>query len=198
MIRVFVALELPEAIRERLAGLVWPIAGARWVAMENLHLTLRFIGEVDEVRAADIDAGLARIEFDAFSFDLAGAGHFGSGNGARALWAGVAACPPLLQLQAKIERAVVQAGEEPERRKFHAHVTLARLRGGHGARVEQFVAEHGGLAMGPIAAPSFALISSSLGRSGADYTTEVRYPLRGGGDGGLAGLDRSWEDALER
>ncbi len=194
MVRLFVAVELPAAIRQRLAGLVWPIAGARWVAMENLHLTLRFIGEVDEGCAADIDGELARIEFDAFSFDLAGAGHFGSGNGARALWAGVAACQALLGLQAKIERAVVRAGAAPERRKFHPHVTLARLRRGGGARVEQFVVEHGGLAMGPIEVASFALISSRLGRGGADYTAEVRYPL----NGGLADLDHVWAGALER
>ncbi len=194
MIRLFVALELPAAVRERLAGLAWPMAGARWLAVENMHLTLRFVGEVNEDKAADIDEALSRVDMDAFNFQLQGAGQFGSRNGARALWAGVAPCPALRRLQAKIERAVVRAGEPAERRKFHPHVTLARLRRGRGARIEQFVAAHGGLASGPIAAVSFALMSSSLGRSGADYTVEVRYPLRGG-DAAAADPAFDWEAA---
>ncbi|MHA1567499.1 MAG: RNA 2',3'-cyclic phosphodiesterase [Alphaproteobacteria bacterium] len=184
MIRLFVALELPLGVRERLAGLAWPIAGARWVEQENLHLTLRFIGEVDEVLAGDIDEGLARIRFDRFVMELAGAGQFGSSRGSQTLWVGTGADTHWHRLQAKIERTIVGAGVAPERRKFHPHVTLARLRRGTGAKIDEFVAAHTGLALGPIRVENFALMSSHLGRNGADYTTEVRYPLQGGAPAG--------------
>ncbi len=181
MIRLFVALELQQFVRQRLAGLTWPMAGARWVASENLHLTLRFIGDVDEAQADDIDDGLRRIRFDRFVLALEGAGQFGSSRGAQTLWAGVGGAEmELARLQAKIERAVVGAGVAPERRKFHPHVTLARLRRAKIAKASEFVAAHAGLALGPIPVESFALMSSHLGRGGADYTTEVRYQLQGG------------------
>ena len=186
MIRLFVALELPLEVRERLAALAWPIAGAHWVGQENLHLTLRFIGDVDEGQAADIDDGLARIHGDGFALTLEGAGQFGSGRGAHILWAGVGGGTSWHRLQAKIERAVVGAGMAPERRKFHPHVTLARLRRAKVAKIDDFVAGHGGLALGPIPMESFALMSSHLGRHGAEYTTEVRYPLNGGALAGAA------------
>ena len=90
MIRLFVAVELPQQVRDRLADLHYGLPGARWLDADALHLTLRFIGEVDQAQAIDIDAALLRVAAPAFAIDLVGAGHFASRGRARVLWVGVA------------------------------------------------------------------------------------------------------------
>ncbi|MDA1133118.1 MAG: RNA 2',3'-cyclic phosphodiesterase, partial [Proteobacteria bacterium] len=126
MIRLFVALGLPAGVRERLALVRAPLPGARWVPPENMHVTLRFIGEVEPPLATEIDTLLSRITAPSFDISLAGLGTFGSRGRVRALWAGVEQTVPLAHLQAKIETACRRAGLPPEGRKFHPHVTLAR------------------------------------------------------------------------
>ncbi len=144
MIRLFVGLQLPEAVRERLAGLAHPLPRARWVARDNLHLTLRFIGAVDGAAAADIDDALARIAVPSFEITIAGDGQFDSRGRARALWAGVERSETLRALYGKIEQALKRAGQPPEGRRFSPHVTLARLRDVPLAKVAPFVASHAG------------------------------------------------------
>src|SRR6185437_1775902 len=128
MIRLFVALDLPENIRARLLELQGGVPGARWSTNQQLHLTLRFIGEVDGDVAHDIDDTLAVIRAPAFALELSGVGEFG-GKNPRALWAGVKPNDALLHLQRKIETAMQRIGLPAEQRKFTPHVTLARLRG---------------------------------------------------------------------
>lgn len=89
MIRLFVGLALPEGLRERLTGLRGQVPGARWVPPENLHITLRFIGEVDEAAAADLDMALARVDVPPLEVAVGGVGHFASRGLVRSLWAGV-------------------------------------------------------------------------------------------------------------
>lgn len=177
MIRLFVAITLPEAIRLRLAGLCAGIPGARWVGEENLHLTLRFIGDVDNGVAEDVDAALTRIRAPAFDITLEGVGYFGKASQARILWAGIRKCGALSHLQAKVESAVTRSGLPPEERKFSPHVTLARLKGAQAGRLERFVAENAGFRAGPIAVDRFVLYSSFLSRAGAIHTPEADYPL---------------------
>ncbi len=177
MIRLFVAVPLPEDARARLAGLCAGVRGAKWVAPENLHLTLRFIGEVDEETAADIDAALSKVRAPAFEVTLEGVGHFGSRKRARALWAGVADNSRLGHLHDKVEAALVRARLEPEGRKFSPHVTLARFKNTSARRVTAFVAQHGLFRAGPFPVGAFTLYSSFLSKGGAIYAPEAAYPL---------------------
>src|SRR5205085_6878330 len=125
----------------------------------NLHLTLRFIGEIDEGLAADVDAALQRVKVRPFKLQLAGAGVFG-GNRPRALWVGVERDPALWQLRDKIEQALIRAGLEPEGRRFAPHVTLARLRDPVLDQLGQFLAAHAQFRADPLPVEEFSLIAS--------------------------------------
>ena len=175
--RLFVGLPLPETIRDRLAMLGGGVPGARWVAPEAMHITLRFIGEVDPGQAEDIDAALADIDAPGFSLMLSGVGHFGSGRKIHSLWAGVEAADALRHLQAKAESAVVRAGFPPEGRKFMPHVTLARLKGAAPPRVGAFIQANNAFLAGPVEVVSFTLFRSHLGHEGARYEALESYPL---------------------
>ena len=142
MIRLFVAIPIPEDIRLWLHNLRGGVPGARWVAPENYHLSLRFIGELDHGLAADIDVALSQVRAPAFSVELSGVGYFGKGAKARTLWAGVAPCDALGHLQTKIEAALTQTGLPEERRKYSPHVTVARLKQSDGARLDAYVGDH--------------------------------------------------------
>lgn len=179
MVRLFVALDLPAQVRERLRLLTGAkLPGARWVPPENMHLTLRFVGEVDHGRADDIDGALAGIAARGFDLTLEGVGAFESGRRVHALWAGVERNPALDHLRAKIESAVVRAGCEPERRKFSPHVTLARLDQPDPAKFGAWLHANALFRLGPVPVEHFTLFSSRLGRDGAHYTAEADYPLR--------------------
>jgi len=178
MVRLFVAIDLPEPVRARLAALAGGIPGARWVSADNIHLTLRFIGEVDEGKFEDIAEALESIEAPGFEVVLEGIGHFGPPRAARSVHVGVARNPALSHLRDKIESALVRAGLEPEGRKFSPHVTLARLHNAPGSRITAFVAGNNLIREGPIPVAGFTLYSSFLGRSGAIHIPERFYPLK--------------------
>ena len=177
MIRLFVGLDLPENLGERLTGLRGQIPGARWIPRENLHITLRFIGEVDEETAADLGASLVKVDAPPFELILRDVGHFESRGRVRSLWAGIERDPALDYLQARVETACQRAGLAPESHKFHPHVTLARCRDTRTARIADFLTDHGGFGASAFPVDAFALYSSALGRGGAAYTREVEYPL---------------------
>ena len=176
--RLFVAVALPAAERQRLALIGGGVPGARWLPAENLHLTLRFIGEADGHAFQDITAALQEIDAAAFDLRLSGVGYFGDKHRVRVLWAGVDGNDALRALQQRVETALVRAGLPPEGRKFHPHVTLARLRDAPLGRVERFLAEHGGYASLPFPVNEFVLFSSHLGGEGAVYRPEAEFPLR--------------------
>ena len=177
MIRLFVGISVPESIRERLAGLGGGVPGASWVNPENLHLTLRFIGEVENGLAEDIDAALLQLRAPGFALTLDGVGFFGKPGAARTLWAGIRKCDALMHLQGKVETAVRRAGLPAEERKFAPHITLARLKGAPVPRLQRFVEEHAAFLAGPFPVDRFILYSSFRSRSGAIYTPEADYPL---------------------
>lgn len=187
MIRLFVGLDLPESIRLRLAALAGGIPGARWQTPEQMHLTLRFIGEVDGGVFHEICDALGRVDADSFSLALQGVGHFPPRGPARVLWAGVSPSDPLASLQERIEAAIVAQGFEPEGRNFAPHVTLARFKSRTPVRrLHEFLSHHGLFATEPFPIRSFELFSSHLGSTGAHYVVEASYPLAGaeGMDGG--------------
>lgn len=175
--RLFVGLPLPEDLRQRLAGLGVGLPGARWVAPDNLHVTLRFIGEIDDGQAEDIDAALAAIRAPAFDVTVGGVGCFDRGGKVHTVWAGVEAGAAIGHLYEKVESAVVRAGFEPERRKFKAHITLARLRGTPAHRVGDYILARQDFVGGRFTAEGFTLFRSHLGHAGAHYEALVDYPL---------------------
>ena len=176
--RLFVAIALPDDIRDRLAALQSGLPGARWVPPENLHLTLRFIGETDGRQAQDIDAALAGIGMPAFPIALARVDRFGSGSKVRSIWAGVEPNEPLRRLQAKVEQALQRTGLIPEGRKFKPHVTLARFNGGGpGARLYDYLSRQALFRAPSFEVRDFVLYSSFLSQTGAIYRAEAEYPL---------------------
>ena len=175
--RLFVALSLPDPVAQSLLLIQAGVPGARWRTREQLHLTLRFIGEADGRKAAAIHDALATISAPAFSVELKGVGAFG-GKRAHALWAGVAPNEALLHLQRKIESALQRIGLEADGRKYTPHVSLAKLKGTQNGHVMDFLTDHALYASGPFAADGFILYSSLLTPNGSIYRAEKAYKLR--------------------
>jgi 2'-5' RNA ligase len=176
LIRLFAAIGIPEALRTRLTLLQGGIPGARWSKPENLHLTLRFIGEVDEAMARDIDSVLATLDVRAFDVTLKGAGEFG-GKEPDAVWTGVAPNPALMHLAAKIESALQRMGVPANTRKYTPHVTLATLRDAPVAKVTEFVLGHSLFDSGPFHVNWFGLYSSRPSSRESTYVLESRFDL---------------------
>ena len=174
--RLFVALDLPWELRERLAMLAGGLPGARWMPPENHHLTLRFIGEVPGHRAEEIDLALAALRGKGFTLTLTGLGVFEKSGRPTALWVGAGRNPALDHLQAKVETALQRIGLEPERRRFAAHVTLARIDGVAEAKLVAYLQAHN-LFRAELAVEHFTLFSSRTGKEQAVYTPEVEYAL---------------------
>ena len=175
--RLFVALDLPRSLRARLSWMAGGLPGARWVAPENYHVTLRFIGELPGWRAEEVDIALAGLRAPGFTLQLAGIGTHEKGGKVNALWAGVERNPQLDHLQTKIETALQRAGLERERRRFVPHVTLARLDSIPEAKVAAWVAGHNLFRSDPVPVEHFTLLSSLLGKEQAAYVPEVEYNL---------------------
>ncbi len=175
--RLFVALALPDAVAMSLSLIQAGVPGARWSTRDQLHLTLRFIGEADGRDAGAIDDALAAIAAPAFRLELKGVGEFG-GKTPRALWAGVAPSETLLHLQRKIETALQRIGLEAEPRKFTPHVTLARLKGAPRGRVMDYLVDHALYASAPFEVGAFILFSSHLAPGGSLYRAERGYALK--------------------
>jgi 2'-5' RNA ligase len=176
MIRLFTALQLPVTVRNRIEDLQGGIPGARWIEPEDLHITLRFIGEVDEDVANDIDSVLSGIHVAPFEIALSGIGEFG-GKDPHMIWVGVAKSEPLMTLAKKIENVLQRIGLEPETRKYTPHVTLARLRDAPQTKVIDFIAQNNLFTTEPFPVTEFVLFSSHPSPHGHQYIPERTYPL---------------------
>jgi len=179
MIRLFVALRPPPPVRAALLDLMEGVPGARWQDDEQLHLTLRFVGEVDERQAEDLAGSLAQVAAAMPTMALAGVGCFGERARPHTLWAALAPREPLAALHRKVDAACVRAGLAPDRRAFLPHVTVARLSRGAGAgiAVDAWLQRHAGLSSQPFVCPHLVLYRSDLGRGGASYQALLRWPL---------------------
>lgn len=175
--RLFVGIELPPALCAELAALQGGLRGARWVAPENLHLTLRFIGEVDRRQANEIADELGALRAPRFDLRLADAGTFGSGRRPRALWVGVAPAPALADLKKRVDAACARAGLGPDDRRFAPHVTIARLGGRIADAAAQRAGEIAAVAHGGFAVEEVVLFESLAGADGPHYERVARYPL---------------------
>jgi 2'-5' RNA ligase len=187
VIRAFAALALPEPVRFDLTLLQQGLPLPRPVPPENLHLTLVFLGELPEPVLHDVDLAFGAVRAPGFTLTLSGVALFG-GARPRVAYAGAAANPALLHLQAKVETAARSAGVAVEARRYLPHVTLARLpdRMEGRERLERAVAGRGLYASEPFAVEDFRLFRSQLTGSGAVYDELARYPLLAAAPGGVA------------
>jgi 2'-5' RNA ligase len=176
MHRLFVAIRPPEPILDFLIDAMDDSADFRWQDDEQLHVTLRFIGEVGRPTENDLADALGRISSAPFDLRIAGVGRFEQCNSG-ALWAGIEPKLPVAALAAKVERVCQSVGLEPERRAFHPHITLARWKGRRAREVKDFLERTGGLSSDAFTVDSFILFESRLSRHGAHYEEVARLPL---------------------
>jgi len=177
--RLFIGIAPDHPARRALAGMAGGVPGARWSPPENLHLTLRFLGETSRAVAEDVVAELATVTFTPFALTYQGAGVFGDRKRARVLWAGIAASDGLTALQRRVEMAVQAAGCKPEGRKYAPHVTLARLRNAPWERLEQYVADHAAFRTEAELVDHFYLYESLSGEDGPRYIPLIRFSHMG-------------------
>jgi RNA 2',3'-cyclic 3'-phosphodiesterase len=173
MLRLFVGIDLPPQHKLQLSLMASGLPGAKWVDAGNYHVTLRFIGEVDEGEAADIDSALAQIRAPRFDVTLATVGHFGL----RMLWVGIERNPALQHLHEKIESVLNRLGYAPEERRYTPHVTLARLKGTTEGKLQTYLSEHALFRAAAFPVERFSLIASYLTKSGAIYEDQADYAL---------------------
>ena len=176
MPRLFTALEIPRDQALCLSFLRGGLPSARWIDPENYHLTLRFIGDVDNATADEIVAGLDRVRRAPFSLTLQGLDAFGSKK-PHSVYAGVQPSQALELLQNEIERICQRIGLSPDPRRFTPHVTLARLRQPKPEEVARYLAGRGAFRAPPFTATRFVLLSSRDSVGGGPYVMEEAFPL---------------------
>ena len=176
MPRLFTGLEIPLAHSQRLMMLRGDIITARWIAPENFHVTLRFLGDVTQMQADDYMAQLDQLSFEPFDLTIKSVGHFGTKR-AHALWAGFEPSEALVQLHRAHEKCAVLVGLEPEPRKFTPHVTLARLTRTRLSTIAPFLADFSGFQLDPFTITQAALYSAKPSTGGGPYVVEELFPF---------------------
>jgi 2'-5' RNA ligase len=186
--RLFVALEIPAAVRDNLAAQIKELRDLsaqvvdkrpRWLRPENLHVTLKFIGEVPPAKLDDIRSTLAAIRSDApVDLKFRGLGFFPNEQLPRVLWAGIKASPNLPSLAANIDSALETQGVAQEKRAFTPHLTLARFEPpGLHEKLRAVIQQNSGREFGSFEACEFHLIESKLKPAGAEYTSLASFPF---------------------
>jgi len=182
-VRLFVALEIPPAVRESLGEFLAVLRALssqpRWVRTDNLHITLKFIGEVQPEKLGDIRVALSAVPFDrSVTLDFRGVGFFPNEKRPRVFWAGVEASANLARLAGDTDRALERLGVPPEKRLFSPHLTLARFEPpGLPEKLRAAIQENARREFGSVAAREFHLIESKLKPGGAEYTTLETFPF---------------------
>jgi 2'-5' RNA ligase len=176
MHRLFVAIRPPAPMRASLLTAMGGVSNARWQTEDQLHLTLRFIGEVDRHRGEDVAAALGGVHQPRFRIALDGIGQFDRRGRVEALWAGVTPHEPLKSLHNKIDQALLRVGIEPDNRAYLPHITIARFSRGSAPAMD--LAGRSGRFSGPEQEiTQFCLYESALSHEGSAYTVVARYPL---------------------
>ena len=178
MPRLFVALQLPDSLRQGVRGLQHGLRNARWLDEDAVHLTLAFVGEVDGSVQRRIEDALGNVTAPALRMELHGLGCFPPRGAPRVLWIGASPKAGLVSLARTVRRAIGHAGPAPERRKFMPHVTIARFRQPPpSADLERYLGAHSLFRTASADIGAFHLFSSMLRSSGARYTIEATFPL---------------------
>ena len=176
MPRLFTGLEIPKEVQQSLSLLRGGLPGARWIDPENYHITLRFIGDIDDRLAHEIASLLDGVKRRSFEVRFGSVTSFG-GNKPRAIVVSVEPIQPLIELQSELERLMQRLGLEPESRKFMPHVTLARLRNSSSREVAEYLSTRGPLFGSSFHVSRFVLFSSRASVGGGPYVVEADYPL---------------------
>ncbi len=177
MYRLFVAIDPPEETIQSLQEIGVSLPGARWNEADQIHLTLRFIGEVDGGVFRDIQEALAGVAVEPFEVTPKGVGFFPPRKNPESLWVGVEEHEPLIHLRNRIESALVRAGVKSESRRFFPHIALARLKNTPPSKVVGFLSENALFKLPPFAVTEFCLYSSFLSSDKALHQVEEVYPL---------------------
>lgn len=192
MPRLFTGIEIPAEQREEIARLKVPLpGGGRWTDPQDLHLTLRFVGDIEKQQAQEFSDRLESIDLDAFELRLSGLGVFG-GNEPRSIWAGVEDSPSLEALARANDRAARGAGLPPDGRPFKAHVTLARLKYAGPDEVARVLQRLGAFRSAPFIVSRFVMFSAKPKTGGGPYAIEEAFNLRGGEYAQDLDLDYGW------
>ena len=178
MPRLFTALEIPTPVATQLGFLQGGLPGARWIDRESLHLTLRFIGDVDQPLAHELSCEFDKVNSEPFTLKLDGLDVFGNKK-PHSLIAKVQRNEALYSLQAVQERICQRLGLTPDKRKFTPHVTIARLRGANLQTIANYLSERGGFQSLEFNVSGFLLLSCRDSIGGGPYVTEERYQLIG-------------------
>jgi 2'-5' RNA ligase len=181
--RLFVALDIPDAVRRALRELMARLrpegAGARWVRPEGMHVTLKFLGETDDAKLDSIRAALSSVHSgQAVESDFRGLGFFPDEFHPRVVWCGIEASPNLPLLAADVDRALQPPGFPAESRPFTPHLTLARFNSHKG--LDTLVRAANNLKsyyFGSARSSEFHLYQSVLKPSGAEYTRLATFPF---------------------
>jgi 2'-5' RNA ligase len=176
MPRLFTGLEIPREVALSLSLLRGGLPGARWIDPENYHITLRFIGDIDDRLAHEIASLLDGMKRRSFEVRFGAVQAFG-GRKPRAIVVAVEPIQPLLELQAEQERLMQRLGLEPEGRKFTPHLTLARLRDSSSREVADYLSTRGPVFGSSFRVSRFVLFSSRSSVGGGPYVVEADYPL---------------------
>ena len=182
MYRLFIAIPIPERIKKSILSLRANIPGARWMDDDQLHVTLKFIGEVEGHVADSVKNTLRGVRYNPFEMQFQGMGVFPAGgrgyrSSPRVLWTGIGDPGHVSVLRNRIESILSEAGIPRERRKFSPHLTVARLRNPPLQSVKNFLTEYDSFVSGKFTVERFILYSSTLKRSGAVYSIVADYPL---------------------
>ena len=186
MIRLFAAIPIPPEISAGLADLQRSIPGVRWTEPRDYHLTLCFVGDIDNRQANEFADELSRIQMNPFALKVSSLDVFG-GNDPHVLWAGLAPCPELEILHRSVKSAVHSAGLKPDSKPFKPHITLARLRNPPAGAIEKLLQQHIALRSSEFTVDHFALYSAKPRTGGGPYVVEEKFPL-------LPGLNLEDED----
>lgn len=178
--RLFIAIDIPETIRRDIAGLGRSLARSRQVPDDQLHLTLKFIGETEGGLALDIQEKLQEVRRPPFSLCLKGVGVFPPRGAPRILWAGIEPHENIVALRNAVERTLAEIDIPREKQKFSPHLTLARLKDCPLRRLQEFLAGNALLRTKDFQVENFHLYSSRLTKSGAIHTILRTYPLQNG------------------
>jgi len=177
MIRLFTGISVPQNIRNALNIMQGGIGGAHWDDIENYHITLSFIGDIDESTAEEVDSLLASISLPAFDITLNGIGTFAAGDKLTHLWVGLEPSKELMFLKHRID-ALLQHNHIPfDNRKYTPHVCLARLKGANEEQVVQFIQDHNLFKSHSFKVENFNLYQSYRGKNGTHYQPEATYDL---------------------
>ena len=177
MPRLFTGLDIPQSVAEGLMSIRGGLSGARWITPDNYHITLRFIGDIDDGTAHDIYAILGRVTRAPIPLTIEGITVFG-GDRPRALVAKIAPTSALMELQSEHERLMRRIGLPPEPRKYTPHITLARLRDTSPFELANFLSVIGHVPSMRFVADAFNVYSSRSSTGGGLYVTEAIYPFQ--------------------